>query len=435
MVAAAVALQDHLARSLKMGAPRVRPTAPRRRDDVLLDVSSSSGRLPPRARRENADPNASRAAAAAVGRDDGWRATRDAAAAKPWTNDEDDASATQAMPRRRRRPTLAERAGFVPAPPPPLTEAEWARAHATSKKRAEYPQCEASCAICLSAFGGASQVLLPCAHIFHERCFESFERFAGDSSASYHRCCPICRASAHEKRRIRDGAASWRRRAAIKIQTAWRRRRCVRWYARVRASIPPSDPIAKRAWFADKVRDVVREDVRAMRDVRRDAEKLFEAIAARKGEAYVAPSYLLDGSDSDEVAGDDDDGDGDDAQLYSDVQLSLAFEHAAREEAAEDAAAGDDGVDWAAVERTTSDRAQADCPICFAALRRSREEDDAGDGGDARHRVDTAPLALLDCSHCFHMKCLRAFEAYNSAVWRARTCPMCRGEYKRRAVA
>ena len=38
MVAAAVALQDHLTRSLKMGAPRVRPTAPRRRDDVLLDV-------------------------------------------------------------------------------------------------------------------------------------------------------------------------------------------------------------------------------------------------------------------------------------------------------------------------------------------------------------------------------------------------------------
>ena len=86
------------------------------------------------------------------------------------------------------------------------------------------------------------QVLLSCSHVFHERCIRSFERF------SHEKCCPICRAATYQKRRIRDGRVAYRRRAAARIQAAYRGARCRRWYRRVLASIPPTDPFSRRLW-------------------------------------------------------------------------------------------------------------------------------------------------------------------------------------------
>lgn len=135
-------------------------------------------------------------------------------------DDEDDATATEKM-REAPRPelTLAQRYNLVPRPPELLTERQWAEAHAASKQRAEN---HTECSICRDEFRADDQVLLSCSHVFHERCIRSFERFA------YERCCPICRSAAYQKRRIRDGRVAFRKKAATRIQAWYRGARCRR---------------------------------------------------------------------------------------------------------------------------------------------------------------------------------------------------------------
>jgi hypothetical protein len=120
---------------------------------------------------------------------------------------------------------------------------------------------------------------------------------------------------------------------------------------------------------------------------------------------------------------------------------------AAAEQAAMEAveAAADDGtVDWNRVVEDTLARAEPDCPICFAPLQRGGP----GPGGDAGLCGSVAAaegsdgggggggmgLAWLDCAHCFHWECLSAFESFNTAIGRQRSCPMCRSNYKRRRM-
>ena len=49
----------------------------------------------------------------------------------------------------------------------------------------------AECSICLTEFDAESRVrLLPCRHVYHERCLASFERFSLGAPCR----CPVCRA-------------------------------------------------------------------------------------------------------------------------------------------------------------------------------------------------------------------------------------------------
>ena len=66
------------------------------------------------------------------------------------------------------------------------------------------------------------------------------------------------------------------------------------------ASIPPTDPFARRLWFADKLRTRLQADIDEMDKERDDIEKLFAEMAARRGETYDAPAYAPEDDDEDE---------------------------------------------------------------------------------------------------------------------------------------
>jgi len=110
--------------------------------------------------------------------------------------DDDDTKAEVMREAPRPELTLAQKYNLVKRPPEPLTEEQWAEAHAASKARSNVGEM---CAICRDDFRAGDQVLLSCSHVFHERCIKSFEKFA------HEKCCPICRSAQYQKRRIRDG--------------------------------------------------------------------------------------------------------------------------------------------------------------------------------------------------------------------------------------
>ena len=202
----------------------------------------------------------------------------------------------------------------------------------------------------------------------------------------------------------------------------------------------------------------------------------------RKGESYDAPEYagVEDGEEGGRSGHEDDDDDDDDYDVMMEDGVGSRgwVAAAAREQAAQEAkeaAAGDGGVDWDRVVEDTLARAEPDCPICFAPLQRadfvadtmmmmsgggegnSSEDGKVKEGGEDGEKdipcgqiISTRDdggrkgggggggggmgLAWLDCSHCFHWECLSAFESYNAAIGRERSCPMCRCNYKRRRM-
>ena len=80
--------------------------------------------------------------------------------------------------------SLAQKRGLVEPPPPKLTESEWHTVEKKSQKRHED-----ICPICREQFKLSEQVILSCGHVFHRKCLRSFERFVRSSK----RACPICR--------------------------------------------------------------------------------------------------------------------------------------------------------------------------------------------------------------------------------------------------
>ena len=72
---------------------------------------------------------------------------------------------------------------------------------------------------------------------------------------------------------------------------------------------------------------------------------------------------------------------------------------------------------WSAALQKFIARQDSECPICMGALKR-------GHGGGC---------TLLSCSHCFHVKCIKAFEGYKRPIDKGSgyKCPVCRASYKR----
>ncbi|EFJ51279.1 hypothetical protein VOLCADRAFT_120500 [Volvox carteri f. nagariensis] len=76
-------------------------------------------------------------------------------------------------------------------------------------------------------------------------------------------------------------------------------------------------------------------------------------------------------------------------------------------------------VDWDAVVARARARGLLDCPICL---------------GDISRRGNEG-IAWLSCTHCFHLDCIMAFEAFELASGGALSCPVCRSGYRRRCFA
>eukprot|EP00962_Isochrysis_galbana_P016458 scaffold4716_cov109-Isochrysis_galbana.AAC.16 len=92
-------------------------------------------------------------------------------------------------------------------------------------------------------------------------------------------------------------------------------------------------------------------------------------------------------------------------------------------------------VDWVHVQARAAARGETDCPVCLSPVGGCpplcQPCDDTG-GGPAEGRNER--LALLSCSHVFHERCVAAFEAFALSP-AARTCPVCRSQYTKLALA
>jgi hypothetical protein len=162
------------------------------------------------------------------------------------------------LPGHAHKPTLAQRMGLVPAPPPAPTAEDWQVVvhRAMQRERqslygaaaaATSPASSASaCSICQMSFLATineGQVILSCSHVFHAQCFRAFERCvraqqradsAGIAEVTAQLACPVCRTQHYYKRVFYEGKAMTQRAAIVKVQSAIRGFLARRRYLQIR---------------------------------------------------------------------------------------------------------------------------------------------------------------------------------------------------------
>ncbi|XP_041923230.1 RING finger protein 32 isoform X2 [Alosa alosa] len=143
--------------------------------------------------------------------------------------------------------TLAQKLGLVETPRRRLSEAEWEQVKSRSVQEGDNTQ---PCVICKEEFCLQPQVLLSCTHVFHKACLKAFERYSGK------KCCPMCRREQYETRVIHEGARIYREKCVIRIQAWWRGCVARRWYRNVRRSVPPKDKRLRQRFFETKLQEM-----------------------------------------------------------------------------------------------------------------------------------------------------------------------------------
>ena len=151
------------------------------------------------------------------------------------------------------QPTLAQQRGLVPAPPAPLTAAEWQEAEWNHEFRdAQRGMVETDCAICMERLGSGKQVILSCSHVYHDICLRNFEKF----TRRIDRSCPLCRKSNYQKKAYSPAQALLRKRSAIRIQAQFRQFMHQKRYKSIlqdHYSSGKGDRSRAHNFFADKV--------------------------------------------------------------------------------------------------------------------------------------------------------------------------------------
>ncbi|GAX79225.1 hypothetical protein CEUSTIGMA_g6665.t1 [Chlamydomonas eustigma] len=366
--------------------------------------------------------------------------------------------------------TLAQHLGLIPRPPPLLTEAEWDEVHLKARLRQDYAQ---QCPICREEFKNDPQVLLSCTHVFHRACLASYERFA------LCRACPLCRSQKYQRKVIDDGAQAYRHTCATRIQAAvrsWLARRRYKEYCKKHA---PKDPRLRRIWAAERLKeendkllayaeehdddiDALFAELDANLAIsRKVCEEISRPIARRlrsELEASEALHATLESTSSTWTVQEDrrpnhpplptmypvpttisgEDGGRDSYlrtssplhQLVQSASSSARVSHvmsrssllvtAVATAASPTANAwACEVVDWHAVVTKAKERGERDCPICIGALGR-------------RGKMG---VAWLSCTHCFHLDCIMAFEAFELSHGGSPSCPVCRAAYQRRCFS
>lgn len=79
-------------------------------------------------------------------------------------------------------------------------------------------------------------------------------------------------------------------------------------------------------------------------------------------------------------------------------------------------------TDWDLLLSQACQRGETECAVCLTALVRTKDTQAQG-------------VAVLTCSHVFHVTCIAAFEAFEVARGGCPTCPLCRAAYSRRCFA
>ena len=300
---------------------------------------------------------------------------------------------------------LAQCVGLEEKPPPPLSRAQWRAVAKRSRARAGDGGVADTCAICLQEFRAEEQLLLSCSHVFHRACLRSFERVSGRNGA----CCPLCRSTNYEKRKLHDGRERWREMCAIRIQAHVRGHLARRRVAAMRALMPPRDPDDRRRYYAKKLEDMNDGLIRGMEAERANVDSLFREL-----DASLSMSRTL----SSRVVG-----------RQHPVSPSSSSPSAApvpRSSACD--------VVWEEVLRVANRNFSENdccCPICIGPLYRGPRSID--EGGSC--------VALLSCGHCFHIDCIDTFEEFLSKQddggthrQRVSLCPCCRTPYVRKTI-
>lgn len=173
--------------------------------------------------------------------------------------------------------TLAQKLGLVEAPGLLLTDKEWKEVKKKSNERQDSSQ---PCVICKEDFGLQQQVLLSCSHVFHRTCLEAFEKFSGRKS------CPMCRKEQYQRRIIHEGAKEYREKCATKIQSAWRGYIVRQWYKRLRQTVPPKDPKLRKKFYENKFQDITDRLLQSMEASNQNVDNLLleidQSIAASR---------------------------------------------------------------------------------------------------------------------------------------------------------
>eukprot|EP01062_Namystynia_karyoxenos_P065174 TRINITY_DN584_c0_g1_i1.p1 TRINITY_DN584_c0_g1~~TRINITY_DN584_c0_g1_i1.p1 ORF type:complete len:459 (+),score=97.42 TRINITY_DN584_c0_g1_i1:80-1378(+) len=277
----------------------------------------------------------------------------------------------EAPPRRQQRLTLAQKMGLAPAPPPPLSAADWEAVERESRRRGDSEQ---PCAICHEPFGVAPQCILSCSHVFHQQCVQAFERFQRSGRGGGFASCPICRRRDYEKHAHTGGLECHRQASATTIQRVWRgsRDRAKYYDMRIKAN-----PAFRRERQLAAVKGISELELAAAAERERGIDAFFAELDAAR-EAAVA-EHLPQGQ-------------------------------------------------WDHARKLLLERGVGDCAICLGPLlppeMAPQQHSDPHSGALARESV------LLSCSHAFHAPCLASFEEYERCAHASeRRCPCCRSRY------
>ncbi|XP_073236816.1 RING finger protein 32-like [Porites lutea] len=165
--------------------------------------------------------------------------------------------------------TLAQKLGLVEAPEVLLSDKEWKEVKEKSNARQDSSQ---PCVICKEDFGLQQQVLLSCSHVFHRTCLEAFEKFSGRKS------CPMCRKEQYQRRIIHEGAREYRVKCTTRIQAAWRGYLVRQWYKKLRESVPPNDPKLRKKFYEDKFHSINARLLQSMEARNQSVDELLSEI-------------------------------------------------------------------------------------------------------------------------------------------------------------
>jgi hypothetical protein len=230
----------------------------------------------------------------------------------------------------------------------PLTEAEWDAVKAQSRARGD---ATAACSVCQDSFGLQPQVLLSCSHTFHRACLAGVER------CIQRQCCPLCRRERYEVRLVYDGARECRRRAAVRIQAAWRGYLVRLAFGDVLARRLAANPQLARRFSALAISAYTGRTLQALSDHAAQVDTFLAELDEQRRSSTMQLAAVLD--------------------AYASAK-----------------------VDWSKVWQAAAARAEQECPICLQALRLRSSvllRQVGYRGGQVGYRGSRSLSALLHC--------------------------------------
>ncbi|XP_059174207.1 RING finger protein 32-like isoform X2 [Physella acuta] len=347
--------------------------------------------------------------------------------------------------------TLAQKFGLVNAPKQLLSEQEWTHVKAKSNERDDSKE---PCVICKEDFGLQEQVLLSCTHVFHRACLQAFERFTGKKT------CPMCRHEQYQTRVIHEGARLHKHRCATKIQSWWRGYVVRCWYKQLRQTVPPKDPKLRKKFYEEKLTAIVDRMIKSIdvnmaefmreidasvqlsRDIFSQWDAVHNEISAEDWEAIQLKAVLRGEVDCPICLTE--------LQLASDLHLTSTDDKSSNSSDVPLGFKKDQPAPKYSTAGAENKRKNTDKKL-LEKLSRQALPDFKGQTAVEHSRESVPfkpnPLAsstkmmatrarstvLLSCTHVFHTTCLRTLEELAMADLR-NTCPVCRAHSQKKVI-